>query len=156
MTPRTDLRADLIRYFDNAFPRIQQDRWPFTIVDLADGIMATIDRYFPEFAPSACGDLRDDEITEMRRTIREATEAMAAALPVISAIRAWRDTPRVATKKEPLAVLNQRLELAILDALNDFDELAGYPEPVEYARLKVSASTSKPQTATSAEGAESR
>lgn len=44
MRDQWDLRADLLRYFD-VFPKHEQDRWPFTVEDLANGIVATIANY---------------------------------------------------------------------------------------------------------------
>lgn len=56
MKSQDDLRADLVRYFDNAFPKVQQDRWPFTVADLAGGIVATIGDYIAAMTECAiCG-----------------------------------------------------------------------------------------------------
>ena len=72
-------------------------------------------------APAGLEDISD--------AVTEATSAMAHALPVIVAVRAWRDTVR--SPRDPR--LSQRLDQAILDAIGDFDEYAA-TQPAEDSR----------------------
>jgi hypothetical protein len=67
----------------------------------------------------------DDVMRETRLAVQDATKAMTWALPVILAVRAWRDTPRDPRKMHESAALDH----AILDAINNFDYYAaGLPD----------------------------
>ncbi len=67
------------------------------------------------------------DVADTRRAVTSATQTLAMAMPVILAVRDWRDTPRTPTNLR----LGQRLEQAILDAIGDFDELARLSPPVD-------------------------
>jgi hypothetical protein len=75
--------------------------------------------------PSPSGSI---DVEEASGAMRAATNAMTWALPVIAAVRGWRDAPRVASRGESVARIGQRLEQALLDAINDFDEYARLAE----------------------------
>ncbi|MCI0584026.1 MAG: hypothetical protein L0227_14275 [Chloroflexi bacterium] len=74
----------------------------------------------------------DAETTATREAVQDATKAMTWALPVILAVRAWRDHDYGEDK--PGMRRGAELEQAILDAINDFDEYAALtakPSPSE-------------------------
>ena len=75
-------------------------------------IVATLRAALASTAPAGLEDISD--------AVTEANSAIAHALPVIVAVRAWRDTVR--SPRDPR--LSQRLDQAILDAIGDFDEYA--------------------------------
>lgn len=56
-------------------------------------------------------------LDELTRDVAASTNVAKWVLPLVLAVRAWRDTPRTRDMR-----VGQRLELAILDAINDLDE----------------------------------
>lgn len=69
------------------------------------------------------------ELDETREAIRDATKAMMWALPVILAVRAWRDFDYLGLEHTEGMQRHAALEQALLDAINDFDYYAaGIPD----------------------------